>query len=98
MAKKIDITEKLNFDENPRIIVKGTEYEVNADAETVLKIMGLLGNGENVNPASVMKMYELMFEKKEREKIEKLKMQFQDFRTFIFEAINLITGDEEQGE
>ena len=40
MAKIIDITEKLDFDTNPKIAIKGKEIEVNADAETVLKIMG----------------------------------------------------------
>ena len=42
MAKKIDITEKLSFEENPRLVVKGKELEVNADAATVLEIMGIL--------------------------------------------------------
>lgn len=42
MAKKIvDITEKLNFDENPVLKVKNVTIEVNSDAATVLKIMGL---------------------------------------------------------
>lgn len=42
MAKKIvDITEKLNFDENPVLKVKDVTIEVNSDAATVLKIMGL---------------------------------------------------------
>lgn len=40
MVKKVDITEKLNFDENPKMVIKGVEIEVNADAETMLKIMG----------------------------------------------------------
>ena len=39
MAKKIvDITEKLNFDENPVLKVKDVTIEVNSDAATVLKI------------------------------------------------------------
>lgn len=40
MAKVVDITDKLSFDENPKIKIKGVEYEVNADARTMLEIMG----------------------------------------------------------
>ena len=41
MAKVVDITEKLSFDENPKIKIKGHEFEVNSDAKTMLEIMGL---------------------------------------------------------
>ena len=51
MAKTIDITDKLAFDENPKLVVKGKELEVNADATTVLKIMGILGDGDNMQTA-----------------------------------------------
>ena len=44
MAKKIDITEKLNFDENPVMQIGTLEVEVNADAETMLRLMGVFGN------------------------------------------------------
>ena len=33
MAKTIDITDKLAFDENPKLVVKGKELEVNADGK-----------------------------------------------------------------
>ena len=37
--KVIDITEKLNFAEKPKIIIKDTEITVNNSAVTILKIM-----------------------------------------------------------
>ena len=43
-------------------------------------------------------MYELMFEEKERKKIDSLKLNFKDFQTLVFTAISLITGDDPQGE
>ena len=98
MAKTIDITDKLAFDENPKLVIKGKELEVNADATTVLKIMGILGDGENVQPNDVVKMYELIFSEADRKKIERMKLQFSDFQTLVFSAINLITGEEESGE
>ena len=39
MARKIDITDKLTFDGNPVLVIKGKELEVNADAPTMLKVM-----------------------------------------------------------
>ena len=98
MAKTIDITDKLAFDENPKLVVKGKELEVNADATTVLKIMGILGDGENVQPSDVVRMYELIFSEADRKKIDKMKLQFADFQTLVFSAINLITGEKESGE
>lgn len=98
MAKIVDITDKLSFDENPKVVVKGKELEVNADATTVLKIMGILGDGEDVKPNDVVKMYELIFSEADRKKIDKMKLQFADFQTLVFSAISLITGEEESGE
>lgn len=98
MAKIVDITDKLSFEENPKVIVKSKELEVNADATTVLKIMGILGDGEDVKPNDVVKMYELIFSEADRKKIDKMKLQFADFQTLVFSAISLITGEEESGE
>lgn len=98
MAKIIDITEKLDFDGNPKIKIKNTEVEVNADATTMLKIMGLLGERENPRPKEVLDMYELMFSAKERSKVEKLKLNFKDFETLVYTAISLVSGENSQGE
>lgn len=99
MGKIVDITEKLDFDTNPKLVIKGKEYEVNADAETALKVLGVL-NAEGVSAGAVMKMYELIFSEKERKAIAKLNLQFSDFQKVVETAINLVTGSEEdeQGE
>ena len=94
MAKKIvDITEKLNFDENPVLKVKDVTIEVNSDAATVLKIMGLFSKG-----TSVLAVYDTIFIVKDRKKIDNLNLQFKDLQTIIMAAVDLITGDEEPGE
>lgn len=99
MAKVVDITEKLAFDENPKLKIKDKELEVNADAETVLRIMGVLSTPAGDTPKAVMEMYELIFGEEERKTISELRLQFEDFQTVVFAAVNLITGnDEEQGE
>lgn len=98
MAKTVDITDKLSFDENPKIKIKNITCEVNSDAPTMLKIMQIIGSGDNVSPSDVVKMYELIFSEKEREKIDKLKLQFKDFQTLVMSAMSLVTGDSETGE
>lgn len=98
MAKIVDITDKLSFDTNPKLAIKGKKYEVNADAETVLRIMGIL-NTDGSGPGATIKMYELIFSEKTRDEIAKLKLQFNDFSIVVENAINLITGyEEKQGE
>lgn len=96
--KTIDITEKLNFDGNPKLIIKGKPYEVNADAATVLKIMGEIGDGTNATAKTVVNMYELLFPEKTRKDIDKLNLQFSDFQTVVSAAIELVTGESDQGE
>lgn len=98
MSRVVDITEKLNYEENPKIKVKDKEIEVNTDAATMLRIMGILSDKEETGPKEVIEMYELMFAEKERQKIEKLKLNFSDFTTLVYTAIGLVTGENEQGE
>lgn len=99
MARKVDITEKLTFDGNPCIVIKGKELEVNADAPTVLKVMSMTDGGGSAK--EVLGMYELIFPEKSREELDKFKLPFLDLVTVVQEAINVITGaeeDTEQGE
>lgn len=97
MAKKVDITEKLEFETSPKLVIKGKEYEVNADAPTALKIMGLLDDGFSNN--DVLKAYGLVFPETTQKELDSLKLSFKDFLTVVEEAIDIITGrDEEPGE
>ena len=41
MAKRIDITDKLCFEENPVLEIGTLDVEVKADAETILRLMGV---------------------------------------------------------
>lgn len=92
MAKMIDITEKLTFEGNPSLMIKGKKLEVNADAPTMLKVMGLMGSDEpGMN--EILKAYDMMFPEKSQKEIEKLKLNFNDLVVVIKEGINLITGD-----
>ena len=93
MAKTVDITEKLNMDGNPVIVIKNKKLEVNADAATVLKLMDVIGDG---TPKQVSNMYNLLFSEKARKTIEELKLSFDDLKIVVQTAITLITGKEEE--
>lgn len=95
MAKVVDITEKLDFDGNPIIRIRDVEIEVNADAATMLKVMGVLSGDDEPGAGEVLKMYELLFDEAEREKINRMKLNFKDFTKLVFTAINLVQGEED---
>ena len=46
MSKIVNITEKLELDGNPFLLIKDEKLEVNADAATMLKLMGKYGEME----------------------------------------------------
>ena len=95
MSKIIDITEKLTFDGNPSLVIKGKHLEVKPDAPTMLKVMGLMGGAEpGVN--EILETYDLMFPEKSKKEIEKLKLGFNDLIVVVQEAVGLIIGEDEQ--
>lgn len=93
---KKDITDKLNFNGNPSLIVNGVEIEVNSDATTMIKLMAMIGDESEVTPKIIVEMYEMIFAEKERKKIEKLKLNMEDFQTLVMAAIEMLTGEQEE--
>lgn len=97
MSKIIDITDKLNFDENPSLKIKDKVVAVNADAPTMIKIMALT-TGE-VDSNAIIEMYNLIFPEESRDVLEKLKLSFNDLIVVVKAAVSLVTGtDEDSGE
>lgn len=96
MAKVVDITDKLSFDGNPKLIIKEKELEVNADAPTMLKVMGLMGGTTEPGVHEILETYDLMFPEKSKKEIEKLKLGFNDLIIVVQEAVGLIIGEDEQ--
>lgn len=90
--KKYDITDKLTFDGNPVLVIKGKELEVNADAPTMLKVMNFFGS-DGVEIEQINQAYELIFPDKSRKEIEKMKLSVKDWMTVVQEAIGLVVGE-----
>lgn len=98
MAKTIDITEKLNFEESPVLLIQGNEIHVNDDAVTMLSVMQLMG-AEESSVKEIMKAYEQLFPAADRMIMEQeLKLKFSALMTVIQEAVQLISGEVTQGE
>lgn len=101
MAKVVNITDKLELEGNPHLVIEDEELEVNADAATMLKIMGKYAEFDPnaATPKDILDLYTLMFPVESQKKIEKLKISFKDLQTVVMEAQKLITGEEDtEGE
>lgn len=98
MSKIIDITNKLNFEEKPKILVKGTEIEVNNDAISFIKTIALFDSENGVSSSDLLSALELLFDEENREKIAKLHLSFADLSTVIKTATELIAGNDSEGE
>ena len=90
--KKYDITDKLTFDGNPVLVIKGKELEVNADAPTMLKVMNFFGS-DGVEIEQINQAYELICPDKSRKEIEKMKLSVKDWMTVVQEAVGLVVGE-----
>lgn len=98
MARVIDITEKLTFEGNPSLKIKGKMLEVNADAPTILKVMSFM-TVSGVEIDHLNEAYELIFPEKSRKEIEKLKLNMKDWSTVVEEAMKLVMDEgNNQGE
>lgn len=97
MARVVDITDKLTFDENPSLKIKGKLLEVNADAPTMLKVMGLM-NCEDPGMNEIIEAYHLIFTEQAQKEIEKLRLGFKDLLIVVQEAVQLITGEENKSQ
>lgn len=95
--RKLDITEKLSFNEKPVLVIKEKEIEVDDSAPVVLKIMGMMGDDPTTD--DIIEAYELLFDAKARKVIDGMKLNFKSLATVIRSAITLITDDgEPEGE
>lgn len=101
MAKVVDITEKLEFDENPVLKIGTVEAEVNADAETVLRMMGVFESGNDMQ--AVSQAMNLIFKPEDVKAICSLKrggkkLSARSLMAIIQEAMSLVMGEDEPGE
>lgn len=99
MSKIIDITDKLNFEEKPIIKVKDVEIKANNDAVTMLKVIALFDNdGKGMSVKNILNIYNLLFNEENQQKIDSLKLSFEDFSTLVVNAAQAVINDNEEAE
>lgn len=90
--KIIDITDRLNFAEKPKIKIRNVEITVNDRAVSILRLMPKL-NKANVSLDDIMDTINELVSEEDIKKLESLDLSFEDFITFFESAIELITGN-----
>lgn len=93
---RYDLTEKLKFNEDPVLVVQDTELTVHSDAESVLKLMDVLGSKGEV--AGAVEAAELLFGAKDRKKMADMKLKMDDYLLVIKAAIQLAMGVDPEEE
>ena len=101
MAKRINITDKLDFEENPVMEIGTLEVEVNADAETMFRLMGVFA--EKGDLEAVGEALNLIFKPEDVDAICNLKksgkkLSAKSLMTIVQSAMSLVMGENEQGE
>lgn len=98
---KYNLTEKLNFDENPKIVINkdGVEhtFEVDASATNALMLMDIIENQSEITGA--VKCAEILI--KNTEELNALGLNLMDYVTVCRCAMSLLMGknpDEEDNE
>lgn len=95
MSKIIDITDKLNFEESPSIKIKDRIIRINDDAASVVKLMGKIGDGTNMNPEVISESSEILFGEEGIMTLSELRLGFSDYVKVVEAAVELIVGDDE---
>jgi hypothetical protein len=99
MGKVIDITERLELSGNPYLKIGEEQFEVNADAATMIKLMEKVGDSENMDAKTIMELLDTIFTEDSKKRLDALKLTFSDYSKVFTCAMNLITGeDDEEGE
>ena len=99
--KVIDITEKLNFEEKPKIRIKDIEITVNNSAVAMLKILSKM-DGKDFSEIDISEFSEILNtlipSKEDREKLEQLDLSFVGLITLVESAVSLVAGVNNAGE
>lgn len=89
---RYNLTDKLNFSENPEIEIKGKVIKVNSDAMTVLKVMSM---AEEKSEAELMaEVGNYLFSEKDRKVIEKMNLNMADYIMLMQTALSLAVGED----
>lgn len=93
---KYDLTDKLRFGADPKLVIRGTELTVRSDAETVLRLMDVLG--EKGEAAGAREAMELLFSKADQKKLAALNLKLGDWMEVLKAAVQLAMGGDPEDD
>lgn len=86
------LTDKLHFDEPPKVEIKGKVLTINNSATNVLQLMDIVQTtGEIAGAKAIM---ELLFSEKDRKVIKSLNLSMNDFTTLCEVCMDLALGND----
>lgn len=95
-----DITEKLNFDADPKLKIKDVELTIKSDAENVLQILDVLQNSGETE--ATVKCMPILLGEEDQEKLKSLHLKMNDYIEVMEAAVSLALGEDpgedKQGE
>lgn len=86
------LTDKLKFNENPQIELKGKIITVKAEAETALKLFDLLDSGSEMK--ATLQAADLLFSKEDKDYIDSLNLSIADYTILLSTAMDLCVGND----
>lgn len=101
MAKTVNFNEKLDYADNPVLVVDTINVEVKTDAETVLLLIECFSEGDDMK--SISKAINLLFDPKDVKKICSLKkngkkLSAKSLIEIVKAAMDLAVGENDMGE
>ena len=93
------LTDKLKFDEPPKVEIKGKVLTIQNSAVNVLKIMDIVQTKGEVEGSKAV--LEILFNEKDRKAVEALSLSMDDFAKFCEVCLDLAVGnnpDEKESE
>ena len=87
-----DLTEKLRFREDPKLIVRDTRLTVRSDAEVVLRLMDLIAEKGEVGGAR--EAMGLLLSPADQKKLSALHLKMDDYLEILKAAVRLALGED----
>ena len=87
-----DLTEKLRFDDDPVLVIRGVSLTVKSDAAVVLRLMDLLREQGGVTGAEAA--MEMLLSPEDRKKLDDMRLKLDDYLAVFAAAVKLAMGED----
>ena len=89
---KYSLTDKLTFNDDPQIEIKGKVITVKSDAETVLKLLDIVQNEGEAKGALLA--VDLLLSDKDKKTLNSLHLKMKDYLIFTEAMVDLALGND----